>query len=62
MTNWEKYFGTPEKVSKMTIEDIDDDRELLDGVDVWFDGEEHIGVFWRQTGVSFLEWLKQEAS
>lgn len=61
MTNWEKYFGAPEKVSQMIVERVYDEMEMLDGVAVWF-GDDIIGIFWNQHGKTYSKWLQEECS
>lgn len=60
MTNWEKYFGSPEKTALMRIQRFSEDYDLDDGVDVW-QGDELIETLWIHKGRSFEEWLKEEA-
>lgn len=60
-TNYEKYFGTPEKLARMRVENSWVESEFLDGVTVWDDStQEIIGTFWNQSGKQYEEWLKEE--
>lgn len=70
MTNYEKYFGTPERAAYMAMEYIIDQEKNLSGMEI-YSGTELVGTIWyepycdefeafRDMREAFLEWLQEE--
>lgn len=64
MTNWEKYFGTPEKTARMATvghqDDIDETYVFMRDSEGWY--QEIVAFDGGQDKYQlFLEWLQQEA-
>lgn len=57
MTNWEKYFGTPERAKKMTVRRYVDAMTLADMVTLECYGAHVVTIKARYLGA----WLEREA-
>ncbi len=59
MTNWEKYFGTPEKAAQVLVYPWSSEAEMYNGVIVEKDGE-IVAYLCEQEWKTYLEWLQEE--
>lgn len=70
MTNYERYFGTPERAAYMSMEYVRDEEKNLNGTEI-YSGTELVGIIWytpwydeheafRDMREAFLEWLQEE--